>query len=137
MYVLLINGFDIKHGRFIEYGFSVTAFVSKSMLELPPLRGDRGDIALLNKAELWPLKILPAADGLADGFYGNLLSVNWPQAKKLLKHRAGKKNMRLSYRITSIFTNIICKLFGKRRVAGLARMMSKLAEGEINPSILK
>lgn len=137
MYVLLLNGFDVKEGRFIEYGFSVSAFVKKANITLPKLRGDRGDVDVLNKAGLWPLPIKKQADGLSDGFYGNIKSVNWPNADAVIKNREGIKGTRFSNRVVIALTDLLSRIIGKRRLAGVARLVLKQAEGEINPTILK
>jgi hypothetical protein len=76
MYVLMLNGFDCRKGRFISYGQNVAAMVQKSATPLPPLRGDNGDIRTLNEHGLFPVPVR-SHDGHDDGFLGKLKSVNW------------------------------------------------------------
>ena len=40
MYVLMLNGFDVRSGQFIEYGYNVCGFVKRSERALPELRFD-------------------------------------------------------------------------------------------------
>lgn len=92
--VLLLNGFDVRQGRFIEYGGSVCAFVRKTSTPLPPLRGDRGDIRILADGGFFPLPImhdqpppafvtarnqaaLVSSDAFDDGFYGRVAAIGW------------------------------------------------------------
>ena len=101
MYVLLLNGFDVKSGNFIQYGYNVCAFVNKSTVQLPKLRGDKGDIHILGKAGLWPLAI-ETENGLDDGFWGNIPAINWnfnlgllnfpPKKQSLFKALVSKLN---------------------------------------------
>jgi len=84
IYVLLVNGFDVSSGRFANFsGFNVTGFVRKSRRPLPPLRGDRGDIALLDREGFLPPGLI-ADDGYRDLFYAELRTVNWPAQYRIL-----------------------------------------------------
>lgn len=74
MYVLLVHGFDIKDGMFVEHGYNVCAFVRKGHGKLPPLRFDRGDIHLLRERFPVPIRM---TDGMCDGYWGKLKAVNW------------------------------------------------------------
>lgn len=76
MYTLLVNGFEVKSGKFVQYGYNVAGVVQKNSLELPPLRGDRGDIHILSEGGFWPLPV-KSKDGLNDNFYGKVRSINW------------------------------------------------------------
>ena len=76
MYTLLINGFDIKEGKFAQYGYDVTGIVRKRNSELPHIRGDRGDIHILDQQGQWPIPIV-SKDGLNDNFFGRVRSINW------------------------------------------------------------
>lgn len=75
MYVLLLNGFDVRSGHFIEYGYNVCGFVRRTERSLPELRFDQGDIATLAKGGYFPL---PIKDGCGDNFNGSIKSINWP-----------------------------------------------------------
>ena len=76
MYVLLLNGFSVKDGKFAHYGHNVSAIVKKSNIALPALRGDRGDIHILDDLGFFPLAII-SNDGLNDNFFGKFRSINW------------------------------------------------------------
>ncbi len=71
MYLLILYGFDVKNGHFIEHGYNICGFVQKKTRVLPELNFDRGDIELL--AEFWPKEIKPAIR-----FEGNIKKINWP-----------------------------------------------------------
>ena len=68
MYVLLLNGFDVKNGHFVKHGYNIVAFVRKSARALPILKFDRNDIDRLK--DYWP-------QPLKQGFEGGLSSLNW------------------------------------------------------------
>jgi SAM-dependent methyltransferase len=91
IYVLLVNGFDVVSGRFIEHGYNVAGFVRKAWHPLPPLRNDRGDIHILRHH--FPLAIRPRG-GFSDGFHGKLRAVNWPDASPLLRASAPRLGLR-------------------------------------------
>ena len=77
IYVLTVLGFDTKHGKFVEYGYSLCAMVKISDRELPVLRGDKGDIQLLSDGGFFPFSV-KEKNGLRDGFdAGNIVAVNW------------------------------------------------------------
>ena len=90
MYVLLINGFNVKSGNFIEYGYNLCAFVQKTKVVLPKLTGDRGDIDVLNEAGLFPVPIHKGTNDLCDTFDGNFRALNWKNAELLF--RTGMKD---------------------------------------------
>ena len=90
MYVLMVNGFDVKGGGFLEASHNVAAFVRKNLSPLPPLRGDSGDIAILNRHNLFPFSI-ETADGLNDGFCGAIESINWGRRGIPGATRGGRK----------------------------------------------
>jgi len=98
MYVLLLNGFDVSGGSFVEYGGSVCGVVGRAKASLPALRGDRGDIRLLADAGLFPLPIvhdqpppnfdaatdpraLVSVDSFDDGYFGHLRAIHWPSTR--------------------------------------------------------
>jgi SAM-dependent methyltransferase len=113
MYVLLLNGFDVKHGSFAAAGYNVAAFVGKDTSELPPLRGDRGDIAALNERGLFPFHIV-SFDGHNDGFFGNLNSVNWsprtlPGSARGTRGRVRKAAVAVTSLISPRMRDAICR----------------------------
>lgn len=81
MYVLLLNGFDVRTGNFIEYGYNVCGFIRRSERVLLELRFDRGDIAVLARENFFPLPI-GKGDGGSDSFNGNVKSINWQNISK-------------------------------------------------------
>ncbi|MGY3802548.1 class I SAM-dependent methyltransferase [Pigmentibacter ruber] len=71
MYTLLVNGFDVKHNSsFITQNYSIAAYVSKLEIDLPKLRGDKGDIHNLFLANFFPFEVMRKYDSLFDGFDG-------------------------------------------------------------------
>ncbi|NQY43195.1 MAG: methyltransferase domain-containing protein [Legionellales bacterium] len=44
LYNLLLTGYNIKTGHFIQYGYNICGFVQKSTEKLPALMMDKGDI---------------------------------------------------------------------------------------------
>lgn len=70
MYVLILAGFDVRNGAFINHCWNNVAFVQKGDLPRLPLRHDRGDIETL--APLFP-------EGLTarQGMDGDILRHRW------------------------------------------------------------
>jgi SAM-dependent methyltransferase len=125
MYILLVNGFDIKQGKFAQYGYNVTGIVRKGNLELPQIRGDRGDIHILDQHGLWPLPIV-SKDGLNDNFFGRLRTVNW-DIQKLIKKENNNKSLfqRILLGVLMIFPVrikhlIAVKLYSLSRIIALS-----------------
>lgn len=85
LYVLLLNGFDVKQGRFVRLGYNVCAFVSKDLCPLPALRYDRGDIKTLADDGRFPLPVI-LREGRNDAFRGDLQALNWPWTQLLGEH---------------------------------------------------
>jgi SAM-dependent methyltransferase len=81
MYVLLLNGFDVRSGSFINYGYNIGGFVRRSEKKLPKLRFDRGDIQILAREGFWPSPI--GAGGFGDSFNGNIMAINWPNVENM------------------------------------------------------
>jgi SAM-dependent methyltransferase len=81
MYVLLLNGFDVQNGSFINYRYNVCGFVRRTERRLPQLRFDRGDISVLAKEGFFPLPI-GDGDGFADKFNGAIKAINWPNVSR-------------------------------------------------------
>lgn len=93
MYVLLLNGFRVRDGQFLEDGPNVCGIVHKLDRALPPLRGDRGDIHILAKAGHLPAPLvhgwhpppfetcnpdaLVSSDEFDDGFHGRIRCIGW------------------------------------------------------------
>jgi hypothetical protein len=126
MYVLLLNGFEVKNGKFIEYGGNVCAFVQKSNEKLPPLRMDRGDISILQ--DRFPLPIR-SRDGTNDGYFARISAMNWP-VEFLDRWPRGSKTERL--------LRAICNLIPKRACSFLAAKLIRIAHimrynSHINP----
>jgi SAM-dependent methyltransferase len=86
LYVLLLAGFCVQDGSFIEWCSNVCAFVTKREgMSLPALRGDRGDLHILSRAGLLPMQI-KSDDGFDDGFCGDIGSINFTSERaKMLK----------------------------------------------------
>ncbi len=70
MYVLLLNGFNVKEGHFAEIQHNICAFVRKTSATLPELHGDYGDLEALTN--YWPVDMKQGVDG-------NFTSINWDQ----------------------------------------------------------
>jgi SAM-dependent methyltransferase len=115
MYVLLLNGFDVKHGQYIEYGYNVCAFVQKTGAQLPPLRMDRGDIRVLH--DRFPLPIR-SHDSYNDGFFGRIAAVNWPD-EFFKRWPPGSKTVRLA--------RAMCRLLPSRIRPYLAARLIRVA----------
>jgi SAM-dependent methyltransferase len=132
IYVLLVNGFDVRRGHFIEYGYNVCGFVPNNPVALPPLRSDRGDLYLLNRSALLPVPIQPS-NPLADHFSNQVRAVNWPNRNHLARNDL--KSRRL-YRLAAL---VPFKHFLGRRFFDLGRFMLEWADRKywFNPSFLK
>lgn len=130
LYVLLASGFSVADGRFIEWLGSVAAFVRKSAVALPPLRGDRGDINILNAAGLFPGSV-KSTDGFDDGFCGDIGALNWdPTHLERLERTASGK-----HRLLMMLVRLVpCPIFVARLLSVIARTIQK--SQRINPSAL-
>jgi len=137
MYVLLLNRFNIKEGKFIKYGYSLCAYVRKDNdLVLPPLRGDRGDIHILYNAELWPVPVAGDSSGIHDGFWGDFSALNWDHAETLFKNRTmmgGVKEI-LKGAVISLF-RMIQSILGRKNSRRIGHLFTE-ALSEINPKRL-
>jgi SAM-dependent methyltransferase len=121
MYVLLLNGFSVKDGKFAQYGYNVSAIVKKSYVKLPVLRGDRGDIHILDDMGYLPLPII-SKDGLNDNFFGRVRSINWDIESLIKKENRTAKNKFLSFFLSLIPHKI--KYFLAVKFYGLSRLMA-------------
>ena len=101
VYVLALNGFDAKHGKFIQYGQSICAFVRKTNRPLPPLHRDRGDIHILGENDFFPVKI--SSDRGDDNFCGNILCINWDNPNEFFEERAPSAKRRIALFLSSAF----------------------------------
>ena len=140
MYVLLIHGFDVKNGKFIEYGYSLCAYVQKKEFEIPALRGDRGDIVLIERSHLLPCKIGDHgyADGLQDGFFGEIAAINWDNANKLLKEKFDEdiRHFNFAKKASLLLARFMFAILGRDHTRGFAQLLNKLANHIVNPSEL-
>jgi SAM-dependent methyltransferase len=121
MYVLLLNGFSVKDGKFAQYGYNVSAVVRKRETLLPVLRGDRGDIHILDGLGYLPLPIT-SKDGLNDNFFGRVRSINWDIDALVSKENRTSKNKLLSFFLSLIPHKI--KYFMAVKLYGLSRLMA-------------
>jgi SAM-dependent methyltransferase len=129
IYVLLLAGFSVKDGSFIEWSGSVCGFVAKcNGMKLPALRGDRGDLQILSRAGMLPLHI-KSADGFDDGFCGDIGAINWDAAHLEVLTRTSSRVRRTLSLIAS---------FLPLRVAFLLFRLSRLIETShrVNPPVL-
>lgn len=141
MYTLLLSGFDVKNGSFIKYGYSLCAFVQKKDMKLPVLRGDRGDLALIDSYDLLPRKIKDYGcwgEGLQDGFFGEIASINWNHAEELLREKWEEEKAEFSHmkKISAVLAAVIVRLIGKEHARGFADLLNKTASRIINPDEL-
>ena len=146
MYVLLVNGYDVKNGKFIQYGYNVCAFVQKNNIPLPLLRGDKGDIYILQKNGYFPLPI-KSKDGLDDDYFGNIKSINWNTSSKIIKKMYAKNNI-VSKKIFLFLISQFSKILPVKIKFILGILLIKIgnklkndleddSNNEINPKILK
>jgi SAM-dependent methyltransferase len=70
MYNLVLSGFNVREGSFINHCWNVAAFVQKTKTCLPDLRHDDGDIEELNK-------FFPRELRFRQGVDGRISSHNW------------------------------------------------------------
>ena len=92
IYVMIVNGFTVSDGSFIEYGWNVCGLVGKNIETLPKLRYDKGDISKLNSENLFPLPIENKRYN-NDAFTGRIRAINWENLDLgLLNERNDKKH---------------------------------------------
>lgn len=146
LYVLLVNGYDVKNGKFIQYGYNICAFVQKNKTSLPHLRGDKGDIYILQKNGYFPLPI-KSKDGLDDSYFGNIKSINWDPSSKIIKKIYAKNSVfskKIFLFLISPLLNILPAKIKLILSISLIKFGNKLKGGlgddsnnKINPKILK
>lgn len=136
MYVLLVNGFDVKNGSFLHAGYNVAAFVRKNLSPLPPLRGDRGDIATLNQHNLFPLSI-ETADGFNDGFCGAIESINWERRAKPGTTGGGRKVIKKLLISSVRLMPLRARVSLSERLESLVRILNYEAVDRKNPPVLR
>jgi SAM-dependent methyltransferase len=145
MYVLLLNGFDVKQGKFIKYGYNICGFVQKNKKPLPLLRGDKGDINILQTNGFWPSAVM-TKDRSNDSFFAEIKAINWETTSPVLQNinNLHTKKTRLLMTILEGFA----KLFPEKVRIALGNFFiksGKLIKKEIddnsndliNPKILK
>lgn len=86
-YVLLLLGFDIKNGQFIQHGYNLTAIVQLSNQKLPKINHDKGDLELL--ASFFPNELC-----IKQGCEGDVYSINWPYPITKTEKRYRSRAMR-------------------------------------------
>lgn len=129
IYVLLLNGFDVKQGHFISLPNNICAIVKRSNRELPPLRGDRGDIQILNKGGYFPFTIKTKADGTADGFDSRgIVAVNWESFEGITMAVRSRK-----VRVVAMLFRILYKILGDRLYGVTMAINDVMYPGTINP----
>ena len=139
MYILLLAGFDARDGQFIEHRGSACSIVKKTNRPLPALRGDRGDIHILNRANLLPLPV-SSRDGSDDGFWGTVSSINWPSCFALQpRHPTPSRLARLVRALARCIPGPVRRSIGTRlrRLGEIVAGPLPHEEREINPSHLK
>jgi 2-polyprenyl-3-methyl-5-hydroxy-6-metoxy-1,4-benzoquinol methylase len=70
MYILIICGFDVANGSFINYHHNVSAFVRKGEDFTVPIIHDNGDIEAIRH-------LFPASLDIYQGFNGQIDNYNW------------------------------------------------------------
>jgi SAM-dependent methyltransferase len=132
LYILLINGFDVSNGKFVEFGYNVASVVKKSHRILPPLRGDKGDIHILSKQNYLPLPI-QSNDGLNDNFYGRIRSINWDIASLINENN---KNNPFLFKLIFFFVNLFPDQF-KHRISASLNSLARLFSLSYKKQIFK
>ncbi len=132
IYVLCLNQYNVRDGHFVEYGYSLCAMVQKSLDVLPSLRGDRGDIQILEEAGLLPFRI---KEKNGDGFDSRqLVAVNWEHTE-IIHDRMKKLTLSRKLKVALVLRDLLCKLLGKDRVKALGYLFIDGARDTIiNPT---
>jgi SAM-dependent methyltransferase len=97
MYNLVLSGFNVRSGRFINHCWNVTGFVQKTQPLIADLRHDDGDIELLSH-------LFPEALNVKQGFNGKINSCNWVWTG--VDKDAAKRRW-LKYRAINFFHSLI------------------------------
>lgn len=129
MYLLLINGFDVKNGQFAQIGWNVAGFCPKLLSPLPPLRGDEGDIHILNEHDLFPLPV-NNVNGSHDYFDGTIRSLNWPEPIDGCPEAFGRGRLGALRHRALLFLAGLIGPKGRTRVIRLAARMRAIATDE-------
>ena len=122
MYVLLVNGYDVKNGQFIEYQGQVYGLVQKSLNPLPPLRGDSGDISILAQNNLFPLPVI-TKDKRNDGYWGNIKAINFSSSDDLLRMSVSPQDR---YRLPKQLLLLLVKLLPRKIRYRIGRLFTWL-----------
>lgn len=139
IYVLLLNGFDVKNGKFIKYGYNICGYVQKSNHKLPQLNADKGDICQLSKNNLFPFKI-KTQDESNDNFFGDIPAVNWNKNSAIFRKLSPsiKKRLFMSAIRISIKFLPLKNFFGRLLlIAGNEILYPEGSSKNINPKILR
>lgn len=115
MYVLLLNGFRITDGLFAEFNYNVCGFVRKDELALPPIRMDRGDIAIMK--ERFPVELWRYSNGGCDGYFARLTAVNF-SSEYFERFPADSRSERL--------VQALCRLVPRSALRYLSRKVVRL-----------
>lgn len=134
MYVLLLNGFDVKDGHFIKGNYSICSYTKKTEQKLPVLRYDYGDIDLLNSANLFPVPV-KEKNGISDRFFGDILALNWENADEFLNDY---KSIKSGKRLVKSIAKVTHKMLGDYNFKKICEVFDDESNTElINPSVLE
>lgn len=111
MYALLLAGFSVRDGAFINHCWNLCAFVQRGDLPDRNLRHDKGDIEQLSD-------LFPPSLKAGQGFDGDLLSIGWQWAPGLAEAAARHGRFKRRKLLQSIFPPILRKVFQQRRIRG-------------------
>ena len=131
MYVLILSGFNVREGAFINYLGHVTAFVKRGDFPSIQLTSDLGEIEAL-------VDYFPVSACVSHGFNGNINNINWEWGQCVSASAIpAQRRWILKKKIARFLPVIFIDYWRRRRIARSAEKMRQTLQIPTSPDTQK